>query len=74
MTYKIEKHVPIPAVRGAGLQFPLEQMEVGDSFVVDTKAERGAAMVAASIIRQKNGKTFVSRIADEGKFRIWRTA
>jgi hypothetical protein len=74
MTYKIEKHVPIPAVRGAGSKFPLEQMEVGDSFVVDIKAERLAAMVAANIIRQKNGKTFASRSVDGGKFRIWRTA
>jgi hypothetical protein len=71
--YAIEKNVPLPPSRRKGKErFPLNRLEVGESFVVQ-KHEVFAARNAAHRLNKKTGKVFTSRAIENG-YRVWRTA
>jgi len=77
--YKIEKN--IPKTRGKGNKtYPFDEMEVGDSFLINVPADRklntmqaqtlSAALSYAS--HDGNGKKFTTRRQSDTSFRIWR--
>ena len=77
--YEIGKGLPIPKGTGCGgfrprpAIYPLEELEIGESFLVpDLKKGRSARAIARFTAR-KNGRKFASRKTSEG-IRIWRTA
>ena len=80
--YKIEKNIPIPRSLGGGRTseyfYPLEKMQVGDSFLIHlekyTNKERAkiASRVAMWQKRNATDKKFATRRVDEG-VRVWRT-
>ena len=67
--YEIEKGVPVTR-SGQRFVFPFEQMDVGDSFVVQSATERIHALMAA----KRRGKKAKSRTQSDGTFRVWRIA
>ena len=76
ITHKIEKGIPIPAKEGRGrykgeLRLTMEQMEVGDSVVINT--EHHAISLRAAIKRIHKGKTAVRICDDKNSWRVWRT-
>lgn len=74
----IEKNIPIPPHNEAGRlkgtearrKYPFPTMEVGDSFVSESKCVR---MAACAYARSRPGLKFVSR-QQAGGYRIWRVA
>ena len=68
MDFKIEKNVPMPE-RG-GSKYPLTDMEVGDSFMSDSRTGLAGAIQAQ---QRKTDWKFKLRTV-EGGFRVWRTA
>lgn len=79
---EIEKNVPIEPTSRGGLRFPIEKMEIGDSFTVD--CSEGSNFKKHSVmgalrkykLRQENVGvlvTFVTRISKDGILRIWLT-
>lgn len=84
MTLKIEKGIPVPphrrGSRNRPSKYPLELLEVGDSFFVPGADERERAQAMSSIAsRWKRGKfvggpkRFTTRVV-EGGVRCWRLA
>lgn len=69
MDTKIEKGIPIPNGR-VGKKYPFAQMEVGDSFVSDAKAQAAAGQM--NMVRKP--KRWICRTIEDGKVRIWRVA
>ncbi len=72
--YKIEKNIPIPKKKFS--QFPIDKMEIGDSFLAhDEKDRKKQATIATGlrnwINRKKNNWKFTVRQVDEG-IRVWR--
>ncbi len=73
--FKIEKNIPVPIHIDL---FPLEQMEIGDSFVIPFNNFREAQtiriMISGYSRRHKEGrKKFISRINKEKReVRVWR--
>jgi len=63
---KIEKNIPIPLKRSR-LRDILNQMDVGDSVLLDTKSEYVAMRHSALSL----GFTIASRTIDD-KIRVWR--
>lgn len=77
-TFVLETGVPIPkrTAGRSGTKYPFAQMEVGDSFLVDTgvKAATIRSAVGAYLKRSApEGVKFAVRGTDEG-LRVWRTA
>ena len=76
--YKIEKGVPMPRPRRKR-EYPWEQMEVGDSFLLSCKSEDAAkvanrARSAADSFAKKRGLSWRFSFRHvEGGIRIWRT-
>ena len=69
--FKIEKGVPL-SVR-AKTAFPLDDMEVGDSFPCDSPtADR--LRPACHMHKLRTGKTFTVRKQVDGSYRCWRLA
>ena len=72
---KIEKNIEIPPdPRGKKRIYPIEQMEIGDSFVVPTATQRRGAEIAA---KRYGVKVTTRKLkGDDGKFvwRVWRIA
>ena len=67
--YEIEKGVPLQAsVRPT--KFPFKQMEVGDSFVVESQSARISVIQRAKVL----GYFVTSRKQLDGTYRIWRVA
>lgn len=74
MEYQIEKNVPMP-VMGYREKYPFNDMEPGDSFVIDAKQ---AAKVRNAIYSRKNRAAgqedwTVRKVSDE-QYRVWRIA
>jgi len=65
---KIEKNVPIPAVKHSRSNSWMENMEIGDSVLVKSKAE--ATRVTSALHHRKIRP--LTRTLDGGKVRIWR--
>ena len=76
MEFKIESGVPIPnEARSGRTKYPLDRLQVGNSFFVPTTALKKAQNLRAtfSVRAKKKGIKIVS-IADETGIRVWRTA
>jgi hypothetical protein len=65
-TLPIDKNVPLPA------RFPLDQMEVGDSFAVPPGVHRTTVSIAALRYGRKHRMKFVTRKTPDGTIRCWR--
>jgi len=75
ITHKIEKGIPIPAKEGRGrykgeLRLTMEQMEVGDSIVIEDKHRQQVHQIANTI-----GIGYTSRTISKTpkRVRVWRT-
>jgi len=80
MTFKVEKGVPLPSrgpYRRKESPYPLDGMEVGDSFLVPCKEGEKTATVRARIRhycrRNSTDSKYAIRVLPEG-IRVWRTA
>lgn len=78
-TFKIEKNKPMPE-RAFKTAFPLDKMEVGDSFFVPLRHDKDTiARLQSSIsgktrdwsLRSKNDSKFATRVEGKG-VRVWR--
>ena len=72
---KLENNVPITPIKHPNCRHKFDfalKMEVGQSFVAPTRSDRVSAL--SFLIRQYNGRKYVSRVQKDGTFRIWRTA
>lgn len=70
----IESGVPIPQRYGAGRsrKFPLDQLEIGESFAVP-EDEANALRSACTHFKNSNpGVEFVTRKQEDGGVRVWR--
>lgn len=86
MTYTIEKNIPVSRkLGGRGLKYPIDQMDVGDSFAVPLVKPKNRwgqhpeqAAVGRCIIewtkRNAPGKKFTTRKVDDNTLRVWRVA
>lgn len=74
-THEIEKNIPVPTTH-YNIKYPFDDMEIGDSFIVNTERERRHVMCAWNgwIERSVNGKNkkFTSRRVGDNEYRIWR--
>lgn len=72
MTYKIEKDIPIPKKRPPikGYKYPLREMEIGDSFLVEGDGYLLCKKIHTHTSALKP-KKFRSRTVKEG-MRVWR--
>lgn len=82
----IEKGVPVPPKKVRRCQYPLDEMNVGDSFAIPIShdivpAKRLRSNMHNSITRYRNRVSykseFITRTVFEGgklKLRVWRTA
>jgi len=66
---KIDKDVPIPTHITKIPKYPWREMEIGDSFLLETK-ESGATF-AGQASKRLHPKKSISRKTDEG-YRVWR--
>ena len=66
--FTIEKNIPIPP-RGWGSYVNLLEMEIGDSYFVDSKTSHQAIR---SLFKRNNMNITVRKLSSGG-FRIWRT-
>lgn len=74
MTIEIEKGVPIPDKAGRKVKYPLDDMDVGDSFFVpDADHQDISPVIAARRRARKWTRQFTTRREDDG-IRVWRTA
>ena len=64
---QIDKGVPAPL----GAKYPVNQLEVGESFVFPLTARQTVSPLASKI-KKLTGKTFTIRKFDDGNARIWR--
>jgi hypothetical protein len=69
MKIEIEKNIPIPQMVGKNI-YPLNKMEIGDSFKV-SQEEGEKLRSAASQYGRRNKKKF-SILRFEGGYRCWR--
>lgn len=76
----VEKDIPIPEASHRKRRYPLDQMEVGDSFLVPTdpamtfrKLQAKASSSVAYAHGTLGGRRFVTRQV-EGGVRVWRIA
>lgn len=69
--YTIDKNIPLPTYRGlkpkGPLRLTMEQMEVGDSFVVEAISKRGSAYGTARAMGIK-----IRTMVEVNSLRIWR--
>jgi hypothetical protein len=73
----IEAGVPIPAtIRSRRYRFPLDDMEVGDSFFVEfASGDREKFLASARSLISRFGRNYGKRYAtrsQEDGFRVWR--
>jgi len=87
MTFRVDKHVPIPPRQGRRsadqwTQWPFWQMEVGDSFFVDATSSKaqGVTQAYGEFKRAHPDTDFTQRWRDDDEIehrpgvRCWRTA
>jgi hypothetical protein len=72
---KIERGIPMPKRRAAPRKYPFDKMKAGDSFFIETAADRSRAVVQASVAAtaRARGVQITTRTVDGG-IRVWRTA
>lgn len=71
--YKIEKGIKPPNTTVTS-KYPFAEMNVGDSFVVDTATERQNTYSAAIYYGRKHNGFKISSAKEGNKYRIWRVA
>lgn len=72
MDIVIEKGVPLPSLgRGTVNNFPLKQMEIGDSFAVDTKKRNTVMNQIRSFEKTNPAIKFTTRKVED-TVRVWR--
>lgn len=73
--YAIEKNVPAPPAAQSTRRYPFPDMEVGDSFFVQTESARTNPRLrsCAALYGKRHGKKFRVRSVDGGS-RVWRIA
>lgn len=70
-TVKIDKDVPLPSRSGFHSKYPWEEMEVGDSFMMEGKTNTSAHGHCYQWNKKLAPKKFVARKI-EGGCRVWR--
>ncbi len=74
---KIENSVPIPKATQDGARggriYPFNNMEVGDSVLIENAGHDHKAVTAAKAYFRRNGKKMTAKVEDGG-VRIWRIA
>ena len=79
INFSIDKGIPIvnsPSKRGRPSKYPFEEMEIGDSILVEGKTCRTTdcqGYNAAQAYSARSGKAFTGRAQGDGTVRIWRT-
>lgn len=69
---QIESNIPVtPRTRA---EYPFAQMQVGDSFLLETAEDGKRAAVAARHFGKRHNVSFVRRTQPGGQVRIWRIA
>ena len=67
---KIEKNIPIPEHRS---KYPVADMKVGDSFLVEDFSQRGTVVtIMCRCTKEHPDRKFATRQVDGG-YRCWRT-
>ncbi len=70
----IDKNIPIPLKSGRLSKWPLDRMDIGDSFLFDV-IDRNNVAYATSLYKRKNlGTNFTKRRVSDTQYRIWRIA
>lgn len=76
MEFKIEKNIPVPEKRGPGrsLLYPLDKMDIGDSFIAGEYTRKGMAKTWSILngYRRRHALKFVCQKTDDGFIRVWR--
>jgi len=74
--YEIERDVPIPKGRRPGPPkiYPIQEMEIGDSFLIPNEDVRGRKSVTQFVVPQakRYGYRLTTRKLSDGGFRVWR--
>jgi hypothetical protein len=72
MNIVIEKNVPLPS-RGKGMSdYPLDQMEIGDSFAVEKSKRNTLQNQIKRFYKENPDKLFTSRLMENTVVRVWR--
>jgi hypothetical protein len=73
--YKIEHGVAMPKSHGRCLKYPLDEMEVGDSFAIPG-SDVSKVRNAAKMFGVRNNRKYSVRCVDpiKGEYRCWRIA
>lgn len=72
LEFTIDHDIPLPPKRtGRTVNYPYEEMEVGDSFAVPNLAGVQSAYAANKRYRDRY---YCTRKLPEGGYRVWRTA
>lgn len=72
MSYEVEKNVPIPERSGGRIpKYPWNEMDIGDSFLVEDLTAYNALMSGAGQRKIRNGEVYTIRKVPEG-VRVWR--
>lgn len=69
--FKIDSDVPIPAPKSSSPNVPIENLQVGESILFD-KELRPKVQIAASRLKQAEGKEYTVRVVDDNNCRVWR--
>ena len=77
--YRVQKGVPAPqgTKPGPARKYPINEMEVGDSFLAEgeqANSTRCKALNSAKSYGRRTGKKFRARTVLPGRVRIWRVA
>lgn len=76
MTVLIEKGIPAPNKPTSRSSLPFDKLEVGDSFVVEKNGHASWAFAFEAIQKAQNKHNIklTTRLVDQDKRRVWRTA
>lgn len=74
MTFKIEKHIPLPPKAASSIKkYPFEKLKVGDSFLVPMEDGKSPSVLFSSISQARkrlNINLFSAKV--KGGRRVWR--
>lgn len=66
--FEIDKGIP---VKVSSSKYPLEEMEVGDSFLAP-KNQRPSISTRMTMLKKTMGREYTSRTVSEDEVRVWR--
>jgi hypothetical protein len=74
--FKIEKNIPAPegAKPGRPLLYPLDKMDIGDSFIAGEYTRKGMNAMCNIVngYKRRHALKFVCGKTDDGLIRVWR--